>query len=189
MELLTFNEVWKRLYYLHLDLGKLHVESYYLHLDPATNALHITHNQQREATCLGSIRDLTQEKDRRLKEWSLVELIEANVMMMDPNIHLSYLREVDGHASLVGLREPLWEQKKELEEALLIIKSKWYFVCGDQHRTKSAIERLLVKLTVEIEERRRLAVAMSMHHRLGRGCGLEKLPDCLLLACMSVMAI
>ena len=187
MELLTFNEVWKRLYYMHLDLGKLHIESYYLHLDPATNALHITHNQQREATCLGSIQELTQEKDRRLKEWSLVELIKANVLMTDPNIHLSYLREVDGHASLVGLREPLWEQKKELEEALVIIKSQWYFVCSDQYRTESAIERLLVKVTMEIEERRRLAVAMSMHSRLGGLCGLGKLPESLLLDCMSAI--
>jgi hypothetical protein len=43
---------------------------------------------------------------------------------------------------------------------------------------------MLQKVEVEIEETRRLVVGMAMHCRLGAGCGLGKLSDCLLMACM-----
>jgi hypothetical protein len=177
MELLTFNEVWKRSYDLRNHFANLEVESYFFHFDSTANAL----NKQKKEACLYAFKALEEEKDCRLREWSLVELVMAAKTMSTTEITRAFMVDVSLKV-LVGLKEPLESQKKELEDALAIIQSNVSLTVCDYRMTKDKIVSLLVKLNLEIEERRRLAVAMSMHHRLGSACALGKLPDSLMPA-------
>ena len=161
--------------------ANLEVESYFFHFDSTANALKITANKQKKEACLYAFKALEEEKDCRLREWSLVELVTAAKTMSTTEITRAFMVDVSLNV-LVGLKEPLEEQKKELEEALAIIQSNVSLTVCDYRMTKDKIVSLLVKLNLEIEERRRLAVAMSMHHRLGSACALGKLPDSLMPA-------